>query len=221
VDLTFSYLDVMPDYVLRRYEMRETRNAAVVLAATNPDELREIVDVLDWFDLTDEDLLSPGGNKSITARALDDKFRELGWREGQHNLEVTSVKRVMPWRTAGEKTVLEYVSTVQSESYKVDNLKGRVALDVEWNAKDGNLDRDLSAYRALYQEGVIDGAVIITRTQSIRELAAQRGADEKKFDTSTTTNLEKLEPRLTRGDPGGCPVLAVAISPLTYRIRVS
>lgn len=41
-------------------------------------------------------------------------------------------------------------------------------------------------------------------------LALELGRDA--FGTTTTTNLEKLEPRLTRGDAGGCPVLAVAIT---------
>ncbi|MDQ6839959.1 MAG: hypothetical protein M3137_16935 [Actinomycetota bacterium] len=32
-----------------------------------------------------------------------------------------------------------------------------------------------------------------------------------KFGTSTTTNLTKVLPRLTRGDGGGCPILVVSI----------
>jgi len=112
-------------------------------------------------------------------------------------------------------------SEVFNEGYKVDNVKGRIALDVEWNAKDGNLDRDIGAYRALYDAGLIDGAVLVTRTQDdLRRLAqglalAAGQAEEearRRLGTTTTTNLGKLEPRMTRGDAGGCPVLAVAIS---------
>lgn len=102
---------------------------------------------------------------------------------------------------------------VSNEGYKVDNLKARVALDVEWNAKDGNLDRDLGAYRALYESALIDAAVLITRTQEdLRQLALTLNPNSTKFATTTTTNLDKLRPRLTRGDAGGCPVLAVAIT---------
>ena len=54
------------------------------------------------------------------------------------------------------------MSEVASPSYRIDNVKGRVALDVEWHAKDGNLDRDIAAYRALYEAGVVDGAVMVT-----------------------------------------------------------
>ena len=100
-------------------------------------------------------------------------------------------------------------------------MKGRIALDVEWNAKDGNLDRDISAYRALYDAGLIDGAVLVTRTQEeLRTLAVRLALEagitdedaRRRLQTTTTTNLPKLLPRMTRGDAGGCPVLAVAIS---------
>lgn len=157
-----------------------------------------------------------GGSKGRVATRLDKTFRDLGWREGRHDTTVRSVVRVMPYKKAGEKYPIVKETEVYNEGYKVDNVKGRVALDVEWNAKDGNLDRDISQFRALYEGGIIDAAVIITRTQDdLRALGVSLGA-VKVLDTSTTTNLGKLEPRLTRGDSGGCPVLAVAISAACY-----
>ena len=69
----------------------------------------------------------------------------------------------------------------------------------------------------MYEAGIIDGAVIITRTHDdIRKLAAKLQKAGKlegplRFNTTTTTNLSKLEPRMTR-DLGGCPLLAVAIT---------
>jgi hypothetical protein len=70
--------------------------------------------------------------------------------------------------------------------------------------------------RGLCDDGVIDAGVIVTRTLDLRDLALQLDPASKKFDTTTTTNLTKLEPRMTRGDAGGCPILAVAISRNTY-----
>jgi hypothetical protein len=221
MELTESYLRVVPDSVQRRYELRETRNAAAILSVTGPAEFAELVDALDGFELLVEDLVNRGGNESRLAARLNDRFRSRGWREGRVDTRVRSELRVLPYRPAGELEPTVRCSEVFNEGYKVDNVKGRVALDVEWNAKDGNLDRDIGAYRALYDAGLIDCAVVVTRTQTdLRRLAAdlsrRAGLSEaeasKRLQTTTTTNLEKLQPRLTRGDAGGCPVLAVAIS---------
>lgn len=212
MDLTKSYELHVPADQLERYEFRETRNAAAIFHATNPDELRELVEILRWFKLTDADLIDAGGNKSDLAGRLDKRFRESGWREGRHDTQISSVLKLVPFRPAGETEVRVVKSEVKNEGYKVDNVKSRVALDVEWNAKDGNLDRDVGAYRALYDAGVIDVGVIITRTQDdLRQAALALDASTTKFKTTTTTNLDKLLPRLTRGDGGGCPILAIAI----------
>jgi hypothetical protein len=213
MDLTNSYQHDFPADVLSRYEFRETRNAAAILRATNPAELIDLVDVLNWFCLETGDITGPGGNESLLAARLNQRFREAGWREGRHDTQITSALLLMPYRPAGETEERVAKTEVTNEGYKVDNVKARVALDVEWNAKDGNLDRDIGAYRALYDAGIIDVGVIITRTQAdLRAAALAFDPRSTKFGTTTTTNLDKLLPRLTRGAAGGCPVLAVAIT---------
>lgn len=215
MDLTDSYLRIFSSDLTDRYEMREVREAAAVLSSTNPEEFKDIASVLEGFWLEDEDFLEPGGQKGRVAIRLDEAFRLLGWREGRHDTKITSLLGIMPYRASGETEAQVVETEVANEGYKVDNVRGRVALDVEWNAKDGNLDRDLGAYRALYDAGVIAGGVILTRTTSdLRELGADIGRDP--FGTTTTTNLEKLLPRLTRGDAGGCPVLAIAATARCY-----
>lgn len=213
MDLTQSYDAVIPNVIRRRYEIRETRNAAGILLATNRESFMEVLDVLGTFELEAVDITEEGGNKSTVARRLDTEFRERGWREGRHDLKIRSVLRIMPYKPAGEMEPRVFEGeVVLSGDYQVDNVKGRVALDVEWHAKDGNLDRDVGAYRALYDAGIIDGGIIITRSHGpIRALSVQLGR-AKGFATTTTTTLEKLEPRLARGDGGGCPILAVAIT---------
>ncbi len=216
MDLTRSFEAAVPARVRARYELRETRNAAAVIAATNPGSFAAVVEVLRTFKLEAPDITEPGGSKSRVPKRLDKAFRELGWREGRHDTRVVSVLRVMPYRPAGERGAQEIEKTVLNEGYKVDNVKDRVALDIEWHAKDGNLDRDVAAYRALYDAGIIDGGIIITRSYAgIRDLSVRLGRPGG-FKTTTTTTLEKLEPRLTRGDGGGCPILAVAITDRCY-----
>ncbi|WP_278851098.1 BglII/BstYI family type II restriction endonuclease [Parasutterella excrementihominis] len=117
------------------------------------------------------------------------------------------------------------VTSTYQEGYLIDCLKGRMAVDIEWNAKDGNLDRDISAYRAWYQFGLIDGAVLITKDlescrklindiwEEYREYASLSPGDRPPVDlgTSTTTSSEKAVERIKRGDGGGCPILIVGI----------
>lgn len=216
MNLTTSFEATIPTEVRARYELREVRNAGAILEATNPIAFAEIVGVLAGFRLEAMDITEPGGGKSRLAIRVDDAFRRLGWREGRHDTHVTSVLKIQPYRPAGETAERVVETQVLNIGYKVDNVKDRVALDVEWNAKDGNLDRDVGAYRALYDAGVIDAGVIVTRTfASIRDLAIALGRPGA-FATTTTTTLDKLVPRLTRGDGGGCPILAVGITERCY-----
>jgi len=226
VDLTHSYADAVRQSVRDRYEFIEVRNAAAILAATNPAEFGEVLDVLDWFALKTSDLLTPGGQESALAARLNARFRSQGWREARVDTLIRLQLRKMPYRPAGETVPVVVDTETANEGYLVDNFKGRVALDVEWNAKDGNLDRDIAAYRSLYDAGLIDGAVMVTRTQEdLRELGRRLAADagwtveagKKILGTTTTTNSEKLRPRMGRGDSAGCPLLAVLISARTWQ----
>ena len=225
MDLTNSYEHAVPADILVRYEFFETRNAAGVLKVANAGAWAEIMEVLGEFRLIDDDLLLAGGEESGLAKRLNRAFRQRGWREARVDTTITLTQRLMPFAGVGEKKAVVAESTVESKGYKVDNMHDRIAVDLEWNAKDGNLDRDLAAYRALYDFGLIDGAILITRTvddlrelgQWLRREAGRSEADARKvLATSTTTNTEKLRPRLLRGDAGGCPVLVVAICRRTW-----
>lgn len=214
MELTRSFERVVPADVLARYDFRETRNAAAVLAASNPVAFGEILDVLREFRLIATDITDAGGSESQVPIRLNRAFRDRGWREARYDTHVRSVVRVRPY-APGEVATEQETQSV-SLGYLVDNVKDRVALDVEWHAKDGNLDRDVGAYRAFYEGAIIDGGVIITRSfASIRALSIELGR-EKGFATTTTTTIEKLTDRLSRGDGGGCPILGVAITRATY-----
>ena len=215
MDLTNSYKAAIPGAIRQRYEIREVRKAAAIIAATNPDSYEEVLLVLRTFTVTTDDIVTPGGGESGLAKRLNMAFRDLGWREGRIDMTVGLRLRLMPYGPNEKEAVVEETEMV-NEGYKVDNVKGRLVLDLEWNAKDGNLDRDVAAYRSLYDAGLIDGAIMITRTfKSIRDLAIKLGRPGA-FNTTTTTTLEKLEPRLGRGDGGGCPILAIAITDRCY-----
>lgn len=218
-------MNALPVRVLSRYDFEETRNAAAILAVTNPRAFADLIDVLDGFQLLSNDLLTAGGSESDLAKRLNVAFREKGWREARVDTLIRLSLQKLPYRPVGEHEPEIVDTETVNEGYLVDNFIDRVALDVEWNAKDGNLDRDIASYRSLYDAGLIDAAVMITRNQTDlrmlgRRLAADAGWPIKRargiLGTSTTTNIEKLRPRMSRGDAGGCPMLAVMISARTW-----
>ena len=230
MEQTRSYERVFPGAVRARYEFVEVRNAAATLQGTNPEEFQHVADVTSRFKLTVQALTDAGGQKGPIAIWLDAEFRELGWREGAYKSEAVVTLAKRPYAKAGETKVEERQYLSSYAGHKIDNLRGRVALDVEWNAKDGNLDRDLASFRALHEAALIDVGIIITRdhertkyaANSIAELAGRirhnaKGERIVLLGTTTTTNLEKLVPRLERGDGGGCPVLVIAITDRCYQ----
>jgi hypothetical protein len=227
---TTTYDDpvVLDPEIRARWAFLETSSAAAVLRSVCPAEWADITAVLRSFELDPSRWLRAGGNRGDIAKQIDGMFTDLGWRETRVDLSTEGIL------LSKKGEVIERLPVVYQEGYLVDNFKGRVALDVEWNAKDGNLDRDLSAYRAWHEAGVISAAVLITQDRvSLKQLAEQLWRDYQEtlpedqrqqkvpidLDTSTTTNLEKAALRVRRGVMGTCPVLVIAANPDTWNQR--
>jgi CRISPR-associated protein Csd2 len=116
------------------------------------------------------------------------------------------------------------------DGHKVDYVKNRVAFDLEWNSKDQTFDRDLYAFRAFHDCDLIDAAVLLTRSEELNAVFDKLGPELKadgspkltksgkpkllkhKYGASTTW-MGKLLYRLNAGRHGGCPVLALGITP--------
>ncbi|WP_186114416.1 BglII/BstYI family type II restriction endonuclease [Burkholderia gladioli] len=224
---TATYNDpaVLPPDIRARWTFLETSSAAAVLRAVCQNEWSDILHVLRNFQLIPNQWLRAGGNRGTVAREIDGMFHHLGWQEMRVDLRTQAILVSRNGTTIGQ-----FDGTYQ-EGYLVDNFKGRVALDVEWNAKDGNLDRDLSAYRAWHEAGVISAAVLITQDRtSLKYLADNLWRNHQAtlpealrnprlpidLDTSTTTNLEKARLRVRRGIMGTCPLLVVAANQTTW-----
>ena len=241
---THSYDEVLPAAVKDHFSFYEVRNAALILKSVAPDEWADIVQVLSGFRFDANTFLQSGGNNSKMAASLNDSFARLGWRECLYELET---KATIKFRHAkGSQPAAEELGTNHTSSYWVDNRKGRVLLDVEWNAKDGNLDRDLAAYRAWHEMGFIDAAVLITKDreallkcacelwsryrrtsyeavyaatmkgQSSRTSKDKINAIPLDLKTTTTTNMRNAELRINLGEAGTCPLLLVGISDKTW-----
>jgi len=224
---TFTYDDpaVLPAAARNFWEFMENNSAAAVMKAVCPAEWQDLVDVLANFRLNPATWLKPGGNRGDISIELDGEFSKRGWKEARLDLETTGT--LLDKRSV----IIEKLPAVKQEGYLVDNHKGRVVLDVEWNAKDGNLDRDLASYRSWFEAGVISAGVIITKDRTSllglarriwseyqATLPSDRQSRKLPIDlgTSTTTTFDKARMRVRRGVMRTCPVLIVAASERTW-----
>ncbi|MCC9624007.1 hypothetical protein LPB41_20190 [Thalassospira sp. MA62] len=224
---TYSYdnPDVLPVSAREHWAFMETNSASAVINAVCPHEWRDIVDVLSTYRLEPRSWLRAGGNRGDIAAEIDGEFHRRGWEETRLDLSTSGLLFSKDGREIGK------LPEVYQEGYLVDNFKNRVVLDVEWNAKDGNLDRDLASYRSWFEAGVISAGVIITKDRlALLELAKALWSeyqatlpDEKRnsklpidLKTSTVTAFDKAQMRVRRGVMGSCPVLIIAANASTW-----
>jgi hypothetical protein len=197
----------------------ETNSACAVIKAVCPNEWKDIVNILSNYKLNPRYWLKAGGNRGNIAEKIDRAFHDKGWQETRLDLKTQGILYTKNGTKIGE------LPEVYQEGYLVDNFKNRIVLDVEWNAKDENLDRDLASYRSWYEAGVISAGVIITKDRiPLLELARKLWADYQTtipegqrtnnlpidLRTSTVTSFDKAQMRVRRGVMGTCPVLIIA-----------
>lgn len=153
--------------------------------------------ILTAFRLLRSDITQPGGRKSPIAQKLDDQFLERGWREQQF-----------------ATGIIVDNTTYETPTHKVDCVKERVALEIEWNNKDPFYDRDLNNFRLLFDLRAISVGVIITRSDRLQQIFNDLGKGASYG--ASTTHMSKLLPRIEGGGGGGCPLLVFGITPELY-----
>lgn len=231
----------IPTKIRERYEVYSYRNAAVILSETRQIEFGELIETLNNFSITKEMIRKAGGNESEIPKLLSTSLRPKGWYETivQADLQVRRIwsqPRLKNGQIVLKKGRPEFEkksSTMMRERYldghKIDYVKDRVAFDLEWNSKDQTFDRDLYAFSAFFQCRVIDVGVLVTRGTSMNKVFPRLGQALKRDGTpefkegvprltrekfgASTTWMGKLLYRLNAGRNGGCPVLAIGITP--------
>ena len=223
--------------VLELYDVYSYRHAAAILKSSFPNELNEIEQALLKFRITIMDIASPGGNESVIPKQFSEYLRPCNWLEtriqgdliirvSEQSEEVLSTGKLKKHKLPDKPPIIleNYI-----DGHKIDYVKGRVALDMEWNSKDQTYDRDLYAFRMFHECGVISVAVLITRSEKLNQIfdvTPLRKKDgsidcdkegnpkfcKQKYGASTTW-MGKLLYRLNAGRHGGCPVLVFGIKP--------
>lgn len=181
-----------------KYEIFDWRNASAILEAVFPEQAADISDVLGRFTLRHSSLAVGGGNKSEISKFIDSNLYALGWVEKAFDTKFVVDGQEYP-----------------SPTHSVDCVKGRVALEVEWNNKDPFYDRDLNNFRLLYDLRIVDVGVIVTRATSLERILSEIGRSATTYGKATT-HTAKLFPKIQGGGAGGCPVLVFGITGNAY-----
>ncbi len=199
--------DYLPADFLELYEVHNYRHAAEVLATGCPEEFAELIGALGQFRITTADILAKGGNESQIPKRLSSLLRPLHWFETRirGDLVVTIETHTDTGKKVTESRLDDFM-----DGHKVDYVKDRVAFDLEWNSKDQTFDRDLYAFRAFHEAGVISAAVLLTRSAELNEVFKTLEIMPK-YGASTTW-MGKLLYRMKAGRSGGCPVLVLGIT---------
>jgi len=226
----------IPRDIRDRYEIYSYRNAAVILSETRAAEFGELLAALRSFSITTTMIRTAGGNESDVPKLVSGILRPLGWHETiiQGDLLVQMLWKepvVAPnGRIKFERRQRDIRRERFLDGHKIDYVKGKVAFDLEWNSKDQTFDRDLYAFSAFAQCGVIDAGVLLTRGASLTPVIRKLGQSLKKDGSpeyrgtgmprmthekygASTTWMGKLLYRLNAGRNGSCPVLAIGITP--------
>lgn len=203
-----ALFDYIPAQLLDTYEVHNFRHAAEVLATGCTAEFAELVEALAGFRLTTADILAKGGNESQIPKRVGALLRPCGWFETRIRGDL-----VVTVETHAEHGIEKTEARLDNflDGHKVDFVKNRVAFDLEWNSKDQTFDRDLYAFRAFHEAGIISAAVLMTRSEALNEVFRHLGVMAK-YGASTTW-MGKLLYRLRAGRNGGCPVLVLGITP--------
>ena len=181
-----------------KYFIREWGHALAILKSEFPNEFRDIKEVLNNFELRKSNLVIGGGGKSKISGYLDSELYSRGWKEKSFDTSITIDGKVH-----------------DTPTHKVDCVKGRIALDIEWNNKTEFYDRDLNNFRLLHGLGAISVGIIVTRTTELQAKIFKPLGITNKYGASTT-HLNKLIPKIEGGGAGGCPILIIGIKPGSY-----
>ena len=230
----------IPADIRKKYELLSYRNAAVILSESRRTQFDELLEALRNFTISTDMIKRAGGNESDIPKLFAAALRPHNWHETiiRGDLVVSLTWRDKIGVTKKGKPVLEARSRqIKRERYldghKIDFVKDRVAFDMEWNSKDQTFDRDLYAFNAFFLSGVIDVGVLVTRGATLSPVLKQLGQALKRDGSpeykivqgnrtarmthekygASTTWWGKLVYRLNAGRNGGCPVLAVGITP--------
>jgi len=198
--------DCLPESLETKYEVYNFNYAVEILSNAYADNFREICSVLESFQISVRDIVSPGGSESEIPKKFSALLNPLGWTEASIRGDLLVCLKKHGSLEVEERTIENFIG-----GHKIDYVKGSIAFDMEWNSKDQTFDRDLYAFRSFYECGIISCGIIVTRSAELNDVFAK--LDVKKKYGASTTWMGKLLPRIYSRRHGGCPLFVLGIKP--------
>lgn len=209
-----------------KYEVEEYRHALAILKNDFKEELLEILEILNGFELLASDILEPGGRKSPISEKIDSVFYSKGWKEVEFDTVISLQKK--EYEKDSTKAQLGEVEEYKTPTHKIDCFKNRIAFEIEWNNKTEFYDRDLNNFRLLFDLNVVSVGIILTRSTKLDKIFKELENEFKEKNPkaksklinkygASSTHMDKLTPRIEGRSAGGCPLLIIGISEKTYK----
>ncbi len=189
------------------YSYGVTRYADVILQHAFPAQYRELIEVLESFEIGLAELQVGGGNRTPFVARFDAMLARAGWGK-----KTITIGKTIDGITIS--TVRGHEIDMFADGSTTSPYPG-IAVEMEWNNKDPFFDRDLLNFQALHREGALAVGVIVTRGIQLQDLLKPVVLNRKgkgKYGESTT-HWSKLLSRVNLGGAGECPLLLVGIEP--------
>jgi hypothetical protein len=190
-------INLIPAALRKRFHFEERHHAISILSVDFPEQFKDIMHSLEAFHLKKSAIVISGGARSTIPQDIDGSLSKRGWKEKRFDIKITVDEHPIPIVT-----------------HKLDNVKDRVGLEVEWNNKTEFYDRDLNNFRLLWELRVLSVGVIVTRLSELQHIFDELGIGAKYGNS--TTHWDKLIPKVDSGGAGGCPLLLVGMGKASY-----
>lgn len=156
-----------------KYEIHNYNHAAEILSQACLVELNDVVAALRELKIKQNEIEQAGGNESPIPPKFSAVLEPKGWKEIRISGDLLikmfprkgNRKGVFSDTPSDNRTIENYI-----DGHNIDFVKGRVAIDIEWNSKDQTFDRDLFAMRTYYECGIISVGIIITRSEQLNDI---------------------------------------------------
>jgi len=125
----------VPEDVSARYRFKEWSHATAILANDFSEQWEDLIGCLRSFKLKKSEIVIGGGGRSQIPIAIDGYLNARGWTEKQFDIGI---------RVDADE--------IDIPTHRIDNFKGGVGIEVEWNNKTEFLrprPKQLSAFASI------------------------------------------------------------------------